>query len=84
MSASIVVASAVRTPVGSFNGAFANTPAHDLGAIVIKEVLNRAGVKPEEVDEGFFGQISTAGAGQNPARQRRATPAFRTKRRLGG
>jgi hypothetical protein len=69
MSSSIVIASAARTPVGSFNGSFANTPAHDLGAIVIKEVLDRAGVKPEEVDEVIFGQILTAGAGQNPARQ---------------
>ena len=66
---SIVVASAARTPVGSFNGSFGTTPAHDLGAIVIKEVLDRAGVKPEEVDEVIFGQILTAGAGQNPARQ---------------
>lgn len=68
MSASVVIASAARTPVGSFNGSFANTPAHDLGSVVIKEVLNRAGVKPEEVDEVIFGQILTAGAGQNPAR----------------
>ncbi len=68
MPASIVVASAARTPVGSFNGSFASTPAHDLGAIVIKEVLNRAGVDPKDVDEVIFGQILTAGAGQNPAR----------------
>ncbi|MGC4026090.1 MAG: acetyl-CoA C-acetyltransferase [Mesorhizobium sp.] len=68
-ASSIVVASAARTPVGSFNGAFANTPAHELGAIAIKGVLERAGVDPKEVDEVIFGQILTAGQGQNPARQ---------------
>nr|WP_295467574.1 acetyl-CoA C-acetyltransferase [Mesorhizobium sp.] len=68
-SPSIVVASAARTPVGSFNGAFAATPAHELGAIVIKEVLARAGVDAREVDEVILGQVLTAGAGQNPARQ---------------
>ena len=66
---SIVVASAARTPVGSFNGAFANTPAHDLGSIVIKDVLARAGVDAGEVDEVIMGQILTAAQGQNPARQ---------------
>ncbi len=71
MSASnaIVVASAARTPVGSFNGAFANVPAHELGAVAVKEVLVRAGVDPKEVDEVILGQILTAGSGQNPARQ---------------
>ena len=68
-STSIVVASAARTPVGSFNGAFANTPAHELGAIAVKEALARAGVDAKEVDEVILGQILTAGAGQNPARQ---------------
>ncbi len=68
-SSSIVVASAARTPVGSFNGAFANTPAHDLGAVVVKEVLERAGVEAGEVDEVILGQILTAAQGQNPARQ---------------
>ncbi len=68
-STSIVVASAARTAVGSFNGAFANTTAHDLGAIVIKEVLLRAGVEAAEVDEVILGQVLTAGQGQNPARQ---------------
>ena len=68
-SPSIVVASAARTAVGSFNGAFAATPAHELGAIVIKEVLARAGVDAKEVDEVILGQVLTAGAGQNPARQ---------------
>jgi len=68
-SNSIVVVSAARTPVGSFNGAFANTPAHELGAIAIKEALKRAGVDANEVDEVILGQILTAGQGQNPARQ---------------
>ncbi len=67
--ASIVIASAARTAVGSFNGAFANVPAHDLGAAAIKGVLERAGVAPDEVDEVILGQILTAGQGQNPARQ---------------
>ncbi|MGV8937514.1 MAG: acetyl-CoA C-acetyltransferase [Allorhizobium sp.] len=66
---SIVIASAARTPVGSFNGVFANVVAHDLGAVAIKGVLERAGVAPEEVDEVILGQILTAGQGQNPARQ---------------
>lgn len=69
MSAAIVVASAARTPVGSFNGAFAATPAHELGAVVIKELLSRAGVEPAEVDEVILGQVLTAAQGQNPARQ---------------
>ena len=68
-SKSIVVASAARTAVGSFNGSFANTPAHELGAIAIKEVLSRAGVDAAEVDEVILGQVLTAGQGQNPARQ---------------
>jgi len=65
----IVIADAVRTPVGAFNGAFANTPAHDLGKTVIAELLSRTKVAPEEVDEVILGQILTAGQGQNPARQ---------------
>jgi len=68
-SNSIVVASAARTAVGSFNGAFAATPAHELGAVVIKELLSRAGVEPGEVDEVILGQVLTAAQGQNPARQ---------------
>ena len=66
---SIVVASAARTAVGSFNGAFAVTPAHELGAVVIKELLARAGVEAAEVDEVILGQVLTAAQGQNPARQ---------------
>ena len=65
----IVIASAARTPVGSFNGAFASLSAHALGTVAIQAALERAGVKPEEVDEVIMGQILTAGAGQNPARQ---------------
>ena len=68
-TADIVIASAARTPVGSFNGAFANVPAHDLGAAAIKGALERAGVDPKEVDEVILGQILSAGEGQNPARQ---------------
>jgi acetyl-CoA C-acetyltransferase len=69
MSHSIVIASAARTPVGSFNGAFANVPAHELGAAVIKEALSRAGVDGSDVDEVIMGQVLGAGEGQNPARQ---------------
>ncbi|WFT78798.1 MULTISPECIES: acetyl-CoA C-acetyltransferase [unclassified Methylobacterium] len=65
----IVIVGAARTPVGSFNGAFATLPAHQLGAIAIKAALERAKVSPEDVDEVIFGQVLTAGAGQNPARQ---------------
>src|SRR5438034_2900788 len=65
----IVIASAARTPVGSFNGAFTNPPAHDLGAVAIKAALQRAKVEPSEVDEVILGQVLTAGQGQNPARQ---------------
>jgi acetyl-CoA C-acetyltransferase len=65
----IVIASAARTPVGSFNGAFASLSAHALGTVALKAAMERAGVKPEEVDEVILGQILTAGAGQNPARQ---------------
>ena len=65
----IVIASAARTAVGAFNGAFANIPAHELGVAAITEVLKRANVAAEEVDEVILGQVLTAGAGQNPARQ---------------
>src|SRR6478736_4878565 len=65
----IVIVGAARTAVGSFNGAFGNTPAHELGAVAIKAALERAKVDPAEVDEVILGQILTAGQGQNPARQ---------------
>jgi acetyl-CoA C-acetyltransferase len=65
----IVIASAARTPVGAFNGALASQPAHDLGKVAIKAVLERARVEAGEVSEVILGQILAAGAGQNPARQ---------------
>jgi acetyl-CoA C-acetyltransferase len=65
----VVIASAVRTAIGSFGGGLKDVPAVDLGAIVIKEALNRAGVKPELVDEVIMGNVLQAGIGQNPARQ---------------
>jgi len=66
---SIVIAAAGRTAVGSFNGAFASVPAHELGAVAIRGVLARAGVEAGEVDEVILGQVLPAGEGQNPARQ---------------
>ena len=68
-SGDIVIVSAARSAVGSFNGAFASTPAHELGAIVIRSALERAKVEAAEVDEVILGQVLTAGQGQNPARQ---------------
>ncbi|GGD96355.1 MULTISPECIES: acetyl-CoA C-acetyltransferase [Rhizobium] len=68
-NSSIVIASAGRTAVGSFNGAFATVLAHELGAAVIKGALERAGVDAGEVDEVILGQVLAAGEGQNPARQ---------------
>ncbi len=65
----VVIASAARTAVGSFGGAFANTPAHDLGTAVLEAVVDRAGVDKSEVDETILGQVLTAAQGQNPARQ---------------
>ncbi|MFT4954306.1 MAG: acetyl-CoA C-acetyltransferase [Brevundimonas sp.] len=65
----IVIVSAARTPVGSFLGALSSLPAHELGAVAIKAALERAGVKPDEVDEVIMGQVLQAGAGQGPARQ---------------
>jgi acetyl-CoA C-acetyltransferase len=65
----VVIASAARTPVGSFLGAFANTPAHELGRVVIEAVVERAGVDKAEVSETILGQVLTAAQGQNPARQ---------------
>jgi acetyl-CoA C-acetyltransferase len=69
MKTDIVIAGATRTPVGAFNGAFANLPAHDLGKVAITEALKRAGIAGAEVTEVIMGQILTAGQGQNPARQ---------------
>ncbi|HET6320527.1 MAG TPA: acetyl-CoA C-acetyltransferase [Hyphomicrobium sp.] len=68
-NATIVIASAARTPVGSFNGSLSSLPGHELGSIAIKAALERAGVQPGEVSEVILGQVLTAGQGQNPARQ---------------
>jgi acetyl-CoA C-acetyltransferase len=69
MPGEFVIVSAARTAVGSFNGAFAATPAHELGAAAIKAALARAEVDAGEVDEVILGQVLTANQGQNPARQ---------------
>ncbi|MEM9427799.1 MAG: acetyl-CoA C-acyltransferase, partial [Pseudomonadota bacterium] len=65
----VVIASAARTPVGSFSGSFANTPAHDLGAAVLEALVERAGIDKSDVSETILGQVLSAGQGQNPARQ---------------
>jgi len=65
----VVIVSGARTPVGSFNGAFAAVPAHDLGTTVIRAVLERAKLDPADVSEVVLGQVLTAGQGQNPGRQ---------------
>ena len=66
---SIVIASGARTPVGAFNGAFANTPASDLGTVAITGAIERAGISAADVDEVILGQVLTAAQGMNPARQ---------------
>jgi acetyl-CoA C-acetyltransferase len=65
----IVIAGALRTAVGKFGGALAKVPAPELGATVIRALLERSGVKPEDISEVIMGQVLTAGSGQNPARQ---------------
>jgi acetyl-CoA C-acetyltransferase len=65
----VVIVSAARTPVGSFNGAFATVSAHDLGTTAIREAISRAGLQAGDVDEAILGQVLTAAQGQNPARQ---------------
>ena len=65
----IVIVSAVRTPVGAFNGALASLPAHELGRIAIEAAVSRAGITAADVDEVIMGQVLQAGAGQGPARQ---------------
>jgi len=65
----VVIAAGARTPVGSFNGALSSLPAHELGRVVLKEAMARGGVQPSEISEVIFGQVLTAGQGQNPARQ---------------
>ena len=69
MSKDVVIVSAARTPVGSFNGAFGSMQAQELGAIAIKAALERAKVSAEDVDEVILGQVLAGGGGQNPARQ---------------
>src|SRR5690348_2280179 len=67
--ADVVIVSAARTPVGSFNGALASLPAHELGRIAIEAAVERAGIQAADVDEVIMGQVLQAGAGQGPARQ---------------
>ncbi len=69
MSNKVVIVDAVRTAIGNFAGSLANIPAHKLGTTVIRALLDRTGVKPEQIDEVILGQVLTAGTGQNPARQ---------------
>src|ERR671939_1244769 len=65
----IYLVGAARTPIGKFGGTLGKMPAADLGALVIKDVLKRAGIKPDSVSEVIMGQVLTAAVGQNPARQ---------------
>ena len=65
----VVIVSAVRTPVGSFNGALSSLPAHELGKVAITAAVERAGIAPADVGEVIMGQVLQAGAGQGPARQ---------------
>lgn len=69
MSDPVVIVTAGRTPIGTFGGALASIPAHELGAHVLRGVLERSGLRGEQVDEVIMGQVVTAGCGQNPARQ---------------
>jgi len=69
MSKEVVIVAAARTAVGSFGGSLAGVPAHKLGAAVVKSLLERSGLKADQIDEVILGQVLTAGAGQNPARQ---------------
>ena len=68
-SKEVVIVNAIRTPIGTYKGSLKNIKSHDLGSIVIKEVLKRSKFDKEEIDEVIMGQVLTAGAGQNPARQ---------------
>ena len=65
----VVILSGVRTAIGTFGGTLQNVPASDLGAVVIKEAVKRAGISPDTVDEVIMGNVLQAGQGQNPARQ---------------
>ena len=72
----VVIVSAARTPVGSFNGAFAGTPAHDLGKVMLEALVSRAGLEADAVAETILGQVLTGGQGQNPARQAHINAGF--------
>ena len=69
MTRKIVIASAARTPVGAYGGAFKTVSARELGAVAAKEAIKRAGIKPEDIDESILGCVLQAGNGQNIARQ---------------
>ncbi|MFT7533672.1 MAG: acetyl-CoA C-acetyltransferase, partial [Gammaproteobacteria bacterium] len=69
MSTDVVIVDAVRTAIGTFGGSLATVPAPELGAVVIRALLERNNVAPEQVSEVILGQVLTAGSGQNPARQ---------------
>ncbi|MEM6986543.1 MAG: acetyl-CoA C-acetyltransferase, partial [Pseudomonadota bacterium] len=69
MEHDIVITAAARTPIGAFNGSLSSVAADELGAVVIKEVLQRSQLDPADVSEVIFGQVLTAGSGQNPGRQ---------------
>ena len=69
MANNVVIVAAVRTAIGNFGGTLSHIPAHELGAHVIKALLQRTGLQPEQIDEVILGQVLTAGSGQNPARQ---------------
>ena len=69
MTGKVVITAAVRTAIGNFGGSLSHVPAHQLGAHVIKALLDRSSLKPEQIDEVILGQVLTAGSGQNPARQ---------------
>ena len=78
----IVIASACRTAIGTFGGTLKDVPAAELGAIVVKEAVKRAGIKPEMVDEVIFGNVLQAGLGQNIARQVTLRQVFLLRQQL--
>ena len=69
MANNVVITTAVRTAIGNFGGALSHIPAHELGAHVIRALLDQSGLQPEQIDEVILGQVLAAGSGQNPARQ---------------
>ncbi len=79
MNEDVVIAGAARTPVGSFNGSLGTLPAHELGEIVLREVLERARVEADEVSEVIMGQILTAGRARTRRGKHPLPPAFRRK-----